>query len=186
MRRASESSPATAEPSRCIVSSTDARLKVRANRIVLSAGAVASSILLSRSGLGGKQVGKHLGFNAASPMTAEFDEELHSERGLQMTNYVVAPDGQDYALETWFNPIASQALFMPGWFEQHRANMLRYPYMTSVGAVVGTRRNAKVTPALVGGGVSLDYTPGPGRLPAHRGRPEVRRPDHAAPRAPSE
>jgi choline dehydrogenase-like flavoprotein len=137
------------------------KVKVRANRIVLSAGAVASSIILSRSGVGGKQVGRQLGFNAASPLTAEFDDELHSERGLQMTNYIAGPDGQDYALETWFNPIASQALFMPGWFEQHRANMLRYPHMTSVGAVVGTRRNATVKPALLGGGVSLNYTPDP-------------------------
>ena len=136
------------------------QLKVRANRFVLSAGAVASSIILSRSGIGGKPVGRQLGFNAGSPLTAEFDEELHSERGLQMTNYVVAPDGQDYALETWFNPIASQALFMPGWFEQHYANMLRYPHMTSVGAVVGTCRNATVKPGLLSE-VSLDYTPDP-------------------------
>jgi choline dehydrogenase-like flavoprotein len=137
------------------------KLKVRANRIVLSAGAVASSILLGRSGVGGDKVGRQLGFNAGSPLTAEFDEQLHSERGLQMTNYLVGPDGQDYALETWFNPLASQALFMPGWFEQHRANMLRYPYMTSVGAVVGTKRNATVASAPLGGGVSLKYVPDP-------------------------
>ena len=139
------------------------KLKVRANRIVLSAGAVASSMILARSGLGGKQVGRQLGFNAASPLTAEFDDELHAERGLQMTNYVVGPNGTDYALETWFNPLASQALFMPGWFEQHRANMLRYPHMMSIGAVVGTSRNARVAPApgILGGGVSLKYTPDP-------------------------
>jgi choline dehydrogenase-like flavoprotein len=139
------------------------KLRVRANRIVLSAGAVASSIILARSGLGGRHVGRHLGFNLASPLTAEFEEELHSERGLQMTNYLVTPAGQDCALETWFNPIASQSLFMPGWFDRHYENMLRYPHMTCVGAVVGTRRNASVkpTPALLGGGVSLKYTPDP-------------------------
>ncbi len=137
------------------------KLKVRANRIVLSASAVASSILLKRSGVGGGLVGKQLGFNAGSPLTAEFGEKLHSERGLQMTNYVTGPDGRDYALETWFNPLASQALFMPGWFEQHRANMLRYPYMTSVGAVVGTKRNATVRPQLIGRGVSLKYVTDP-------------------------
>jgi choline dehydrogenase-like flavoprotein len=134
------------------------KVKVRATRIVLSAGAVASSIILSRSGLGGNKVGRQLGFNAGTAMTAEFEDDLHSERGLQMTNFVIGPDGQDFALETWFNPIASQSLFMPGWFEQHRANMLRYPHMTSVGAVVGTRRNAVVKPTLTGG-VSLNYTP---------------------------
>ncbi len=137
------------------------KLKVRANRIVLSAGAVASSILLARSGLGGNRVGRQLGFNAGAALTAEFDDELHSERGLQMTNYVIGPDNQDFALETWFNPLASQALFMPGWFEQHRANMLRYPHMMGIGAVVGTKRNAKVAPQRIGGGVALDYVPDP-------------------------
>ncbi len=140
----------------------DRKVKVRANRIVLSAGAVASSMLLKRSNVGGNQVGKHLGFNAGSPLTAEFrGEPLHAERGLQMTNYVLGPDGQDFALETWFNPLASQALFMPGWFEQHRANMLQYPHMMSVGAVVGTRRNATVSRQLIGRGVKLDYEPTP-------------------------
>ena len=137
------------------------KLRVRANRIVLSAGAVASSMILHRSGLGGPWVGKQLGFNAGSPLTAEFKEPLHSERGLQMTNYVAAQGEDDFALETWFNPLASQSLFMPGWFNQHYENMLRYPYLTSVGSVVGTRRNATVKPQLLIGGVSLKYVPDP-------------------------
>ena len=40
--------------------------------------------------------------------------------------------------ETWFNPIVSQSLFMPGWFEEHWDNMRRYAYMTCLGVVVGT------------------------------------------------
>ena len=40
--------------------------------------------------------------------------------------------------ETWFNPIVSQSLFMPGWFEEHWDNMRRYPHMTCLGVVVGT------------------------------------------------
>ena len=54
-------------------------------------------------------------------------------------------------METWFNPVLSQALAMPGWFEQHRRNMLRYPHLAATGVLVGTESNGKVEKALFGG-----------------------------------
>ncbi len=116
------------------------RLTVRARQVVLSAGALASSVILQRSGLGDGRAGRGLAFNMASPVTFDFEEELHSERGLQITHYMkpTADDHEGLVFETWFNPIVTQSLFMPGWFEEHWDNMRRYPHMTCLGVVVGT------------------------------------------------
>ena len=53
-------------------------------------------------------------------------------------------------METWFNPPAQQSLFMPGWFDDHFANMSHYLNVGSAGAVVGTRRNGTVWRRLAG------------------------------------
>jgi choline dehydrogenase-like flavoprotein len=137
------------------------RLRVRADRYVLAAGAINSSYLLGRSGLGGWRVGRGLCFNMGSPMTAEFDEELRSYDGLQISHvFEPGPGGPAVVMETWFNPVVSQALAMPGWFDEHRHNMTRYAHMTATGVLVGTEPNAVVRRALFGGAdVVFDPTP---------------------------
>jgi choline dehydrogenase-like flavoprotein len=136
-------------------------ITVQADTVVLSAGAIASSLILQRSGLGEGRAGKGLAFNMGSPMTLDFPEKLHAERGMQITHYLepTDPEHDGMAFETWFNPIISQSLFMPGWFEEHWQNMRRYPYMTCLGVVVGTGSYANVRPGLFGRGVTLDFTP---------------------------
>lgn len=136
------------------------RLTVRADTVVLSAGAIASSIILQRSGLGEDLAGRGLAFNMASPVTLDFARELHSERGAQISHYfepIGRADG-DLAVETWFNPIVTQSLFMPGWFGQHRENMCRYKYMTCLGVVVGTESNGRVKATRIGD-FKLTYEP---------------------------
>ena len=137
------------------------RVTVRANTVVLSAGAIASSLILQRSGLGGDTAGRGIAFNMASPVTLDFEKELHSERGMQITHVMEPTDNGDDAVvfETWFNPIVSQALFMPGWFEEHWDNMRRYPHMTCLGVVVGTGSDGSVKARRIGGGMTFDYTP---------------------------
>jgi choline dehydrogenase-like flavoprotein len=128
------------------------RFRVRGDRFVLAAGAINSSHLLGRSGLGGPRVGRGLSFNIGSPVTAEFDEELRSFAGLQITHVLEPPaDGPDVVMETWFNPVVSQAVAMPGWFEDHRRNMLAYDRLAATGVLVGTESNGKVVKALFGG-----------------------------------
>ena len=121
------------------------RTTVHADEVVVAAGAVASSCLLQRSGIGGEAVGAELYFNINSPLTAEFPQRVDSYAGLQMSHaYLPAGDGPSFILETWFNPPATQALAMPGWFEQHYANMRRYAHMACGGALVGTTSPARV------------------------------------------
>jgi choline dehydrogenase-like flavoprotein len=117
------------------------RLLLEAAEIVVAAGAVGSSWLLARSGIGGGAPGAELHFNVNSPLTAEFPKPVDSHAGLQISHVYRPGDAAErppYVLETWFNPPATQALAMPGWFEQHYRNMRRYAHMACGGALVGT------------------------------------------------
>ena len=137
------------------------RVTLHADEIVVAAGAVASSTLLQRSGLGGDAVGTRLYFNINSPLTAELPHIVDAFAGLQMSHAYVPGDGNGtppFVLETWFNPPGTQALTMPGWFETHYANMRRYAYMACGGALVGTTSPARVKPGRKGA-AEIDYTP---------------------------
>jgi choline dehydrogenase-like flavoprotein len=136
------------------------RLRVNANTVVVSAGTISSSWLLMNSGLGGRMVGQGLHFNMGSPITADFEEALHSYDGLQISHYFEPPADQGYVMETWFNPVVAQALAMPGWFDDHFNNMRRYANLTATGVLVGTQRGGRVRRALTGG-PDIDFTPAP-------------------------
>jgi choline dehydrogenase-like flavoprotein len=134
------------------------RLRVAADTVVVSGGALASSLLLQRSGLGGKLAGTGLSFNVGAPLTADFKEELHSYDGLQITHGYRPPGEDQLILESWFNPVGTQALMMPGWFSDHFENMRRYSHLSCIGVVVGSQRNGTVT-AKRGRGMKLSYEP---------------------------
>ena len=59
-------------------------------------------------------------------------------------------DPPRYLVETWFNPPATQALAMPGWFDRHFENMSRYRHMACAGVLVGTTTPGRVRPAATG------------------------------------
>ena len=46
-------------------------------------------------------------------------------------DFAYVPEGgvPGYLVETWFNPPATQALAMPGWFDEHFRNMQSYRRM---------------------------------------------------------
>jgi len=135
------------------------RVKIQANTFVLAAGAIASSYIMLKSGIGrGLPVGKGVCFNMGSPVTAEFDDAMNAYDGLQISHYGLPDPDLGFVYETWWNPPVAQAINMPGWFEQHYENMRRYPHLMAVGMLVGTERNGKVVPALTGG-ADIDYVP---------------------------
>jgi choline dehydrogenase-like flavoprotein len=134
------------------------RLRVAANTVVVAAGALASSLLLQRSGLGGKLAGTGLSFNVGAPLTADFTEELNSYDGLQITHGFRPPGEDQLILESWFNPVGTQALMMPGWFSEHYENMRRYSHLSCIGVVVGSQRNGTVKPK-GRRGMNLTYDP---------------------------
>jgi choline dehydrogenase-like flavoprotein len=114
--------------------------------------------VLLRSGIGGDKPGAAVHFNINSPLTAEFPDHVDAFDGLQMSHaYEPEGDAPGFVIETWFNPPATQALAMPGWFEQHFENMLRYRHMACAGVLTGTTRPASVTAGK--NGPTIDYTP---------------------------
>ena len=133
-----------------------ARVTLQAETIVVAAGPIGSSGLLLRSGIGGDGVGRGLHFNVNSPLTAEFADEVDAFAGIQMSHAYVPPgDPPPYLVETWFNPPATQALAMPGWFGRHWAHMHRFRRMACAGVLVGTTRPGRVTAK----GIAYDPAP---------------------------
>jgi choline dehydrogenase-like flavoprotein len=133
------------------------RVAIEAGEIVIAAGAIGSSALLQRSGIGGDAVGRGLYFNVNSPITAEFPDCVDSFAGIQMSHAYRDSDGiPGYMIETWFNPPATQALAMPGWFDRHFENMLRYRHMACAGVLVGTTTPGRVKPSRKG--PQIEYT----------------------------
>jgi choline dehydrogenase-like flavoprotein len=134
-------------------------LRFSANTVIVAGGALASSLLLQRSDLGGGLAGTGLSFNVGAPLTGDFRKKLNSYEGLQITHTFRPPGEDQLILESWFNPVGTQALMMPGWFTDHYENMRRYPHMSCIGVVVGSQRNGRVRPGRRGRGMKLDYVP---------------------------
>jgi len=133
------------------------RVTFEADEIVVAAGAIGSSWLLQRSGIGGDAVGRGLHFNINSPLTADFPDKVDSFAGIQMSHAYRAPGHvPGYLVETWFNPPATQALAMPGWFDDHFRNMRRYRHMACAGVLVGTTTPGRVKPGR--NGPEIEYT----------------------------
>jgi choline dehydrogenase-like flavoprotein len=133
-------------------------LTIRTDKYVVAAGAIGSSYLLLRSGIGRDlPVGKGLSFNMGAALTAEFPDKMDAYDGLQISHYGV-PRQNGFVFETWWNPPVAQALNMPGWFETHFQNMLRYPCLMAVGLLVGTAGNGRVKRSHVIGS-SISYVP---------------------------
>jgi choline dehydrogenase-like flavoprotein len=135
------------------------KLRFAANTLVVAGGVLASSLLLERSGLGGGRVGEGLSFNVGAPLTADFEQELNSYDGLQITHSYRPPGEDQLIFESWFNPVGAQALMMPGWFSDHYENMRRYPHLSCIGVVVGSQSNGRVKTGFRGRGMKLTYEP---------------------------
>jgi choline dehydrogenase-like flavoprotein len=133
------------------------RISVSAREVVVAAGPIASSWLLQRSGIGGERVGEGLHFNINSPLTADFPDFVDSFAGIQMSHAYRAPgEPPGYLIETWFNPPATQALAMPGWFDRHFENMTRYRHMACAGVLVGTTTPGRVKPTRTGPAIEYE------------------------------
>jgi len=132
------------------------------NTVIVSAGTVASSWLLMRSGIGRGDlpVGKYLCFNMGSPLHGLWEQELNSYAGLQIAHYLRPGGNAGYVYETWYNPPIAQALAMPGWLDTHFQNMRNYNRMAAVGVLVGTEPTAHLKGALLLPGVAdIVYKP---------------------------
>lgn len=120
------------------------KVEIKGRTFVVAAGAISSSLLLQRSGIASGRAGKHLSFNVGSPITAVFPDKIDAYRGLQISHYFKTKPNSGYIFETWFNPPMFQSTVMPGWWDDHYKNMMRYDRMTCTGVLVGSDSNAEV------------------------------------------
>jgi choline dehydrogenase-like flavoprotein len=121
------------------------RIRVNAReKVIVSAGAIASSRLLQRSLIAFWQAGKGLTFNLRTALAAEFPAPVYSWAGLQMTD-AYRPDGETrWMIESWSVPVVSQALAMPGWFGDHEENMANLARIGWAGVLVGAETRGRV------------------------------------------
>ncbi|MGH7526821.1 MAG: GMC family oxidoreductase N-terminal domain-containing protein, partial [Gemmatimonadales bacterium] len=115
-------------------------IRVNAQQVVVAGGAIGSSVLLLRSGVG-RNIGSRFSFNAATPVFARYPASIDAFDGDQMTAYV---DSGDYILESSFNPPMAFAVALPGWFETHFDRMRAFTRFASAGVVVGTAADGRI------------------------------------------
>jgi hypothetical protein len=56
--------------------------------VVVAAGTIHTPLLLARSGLGSRALGRHLTLHPATAAWGEFDEEIDMSRGVPQSYYV--------------------------------------------------------------------------------------------------
>ncbi|MFZ0041992.1 MAG: GMC family oxidoreductase N-terminal domain-containing protein [Solirubrobacteraceae bacterium] len=152
---------------KCSLRGSGGELEVDADAVVLAAGAIHSSRILMASRIGGSIVGRGLSANLGSHMTAHWGDgpPLRAFEGLQMSHYLNDGDAE-HMVETWFNPLMSQAVVMPGWLGDHQQNMRRYDRLGCLGVLVGSTRDGnRVTRSrdLISG-AEINFTPSTGDL----------------------
>jgi choline dehydrogenase-like flavoprotein len=113
-----------------------AKFKVRAKRYVLAGGAINTPELLLKSKIMPDRVGRRTSFNAGAIVFAEYDEPVNGFDGDQMCVHHIT---DKYAIEQVHNPPVSFALTMPGWFDRHHKDLMRYRNLTSAGVLVPTQ-----------------------------------------------
>jgi choline dehydrogenase-like flavoprotein len=128
-------------------------VRIRARAYVLAAGAVASTVILSRTAgspsLAIRGLGCNFTANVVTPVYAVFDKPICNggnvpEPGIAQCFYVrrVPADGngqEEPSLENWFHYPGSLAIALTGWFCEYASMMRRYDHISICGMVVPTK-----------------------------------------------
>lgn len=125
----------------CRDCNTGEEFVMRADRYVLSGGAINTPELLLRSGIHRGRAGQRTSFNAGAIVYGEFDEPLDGFDGDQMCVHYIE---RRFALEQIQNPPVSTALTLAGWHTEHAARMDRYRYLAALGVLVPTQASGEV------------------------------------------
>jgi choline dehydrogenase-like flavoprotein len=112
------------------------RVRVRADRVILAAGAIHTPVLLARNGLGGNAVGRNLSIHPATAARARFDEEIVMWDGVPQSYHVdeLASDG--IMLEGIAGPPDYLAMAIPRTGPEHRELMLDARRLAQFGVMV--------------------------------------------------
>ena len=118
------------------------RIRVNANVVIVSAGAIASSNLLQKSGIANKNIGEGLALHPAPFVMGHFTEKIYGNRGIPMS-YTCHEFGVTnnvkkggFLIESIFLPIFQMALAIPSFGLDHARLMAEYNNYTLAGIMV--------------------------------------------------
>lgn len=107
--------------------------------VVVAAGTIASTNILSASGIRG--TGKNISLNIACPVPALMPTPVMAWDEDQMATYI---DRGDFLIESHFQPPMSMATLVPGWFDDHFQRMLNYNHLASAGVLFPADRRGEI------------------------------------------
>ncbi len=114
------------------VEGSDDKRILRPDKVLLTAGAFASSALLLKSGFTSadgrrRPVGQRFSCNYASPVIGRFTEPMNAGRGIQI-GYIIEIPPQRMIIETAFAPPTVLGMMLPQWGSGFREKALQYNY----------------------------------------------------------
>lgn len=110
--------------------------RIRANRVVLAAGSIASPLLLQAHGLGGSHVGRHLAVHPAGWTAGIFDEIVQFWTGVPQGYYAMLGPDAGVLLETFSTVPELMAAQMPGIGQELAAWLPRLKHFAMCGGMV--------------------------------------------------
>lgn len=119
-------------------------VRVRAGRVVIAAGALATPVLLAKSGLGGGHVGRHLHVHPAVRVLALLDARIAAWEGVPQAWHVAEFESEGIFLQGQFTPPTLHAPNLPGFGLAHKQRMAAYDRMTSFGALISDASEGRV------------------------------------------
>lgn len=142
------------------------RLRVRAEQVVVAAGALLTPGLLAASGLAarGSAVGRHLRLHPATRVAARFDEPVRAWEGVPQSLQVRDFEAEGIVLQGIWVPPQLLAPTLPGAGAAHEERMAAVSCMSSFGALISDTSEGRVL--RIGGRAVPWYRMGP---------PDVRR-----------
>ena len=140
---------------------TGTAFQVEADRIVLAAGAFASTKILRRSGFSGalpgvRTVGKRFSGNMGTPVFGEFATRQYGARGIQV-GYAIEMPRERMVIETAFGPPSSLGMEAPQWGPDFMGLLDRYNDVAVAVPVIGANAYGSINADLSSSGYTISY-----------------------------
>lgn len=125
---------------------TGRTLTVRAERVVVSAGALLTPVLLARSAAArrGGPLGRNLRIHPATRVLARFDEPVRAWEGVPQSYHLQEFEPEGIFIQGMFVPPGVQAASVPGFGHAHKERMAAYERLASFGALISDTSSGRV------------------------------------------
>jgi choline dehydrogenase-like flavoprotein len=121
-----------------------ARLRVEAPVVVVACGTIQTPVLLHRSGVRHRVLGRNLSLHPASGVWAEHPDVVDMAHGVPQAYAVDEFAAEGLMLEGWTGPPDMLALSLPATGAEHRRVMLAYRHVAQAGLMIRDRSRGRV------------------------------------------